>query len=294
MTEASSARLTALAFALASVALVGAELRLRRDLNRTFESRRRVLDAAEVPKPLVARLATLGHTEWATDLLWVNAIVYYGETLLGSTTSNYVRHYAVTMQALDPDFRPAYLWGAMATMYRITQPTRADAEDAVAMLTEGHRRFPHDAEIDYNLASTMAFELGPRVTDAERPAVRARAAEHMRRAALAGVGPAWLPLTASAFLVSAGRLDAAVDLVRDALLRPVDGALRAELQQRLDVLLRRRGREDPIEDAMAGINSERLDTFPYLTPPMYTFVGTPVIPRVPEPPRFTGPLRDHR
>ncbi len=270
---------TALGLAALTLSLVGVHA-LRGSLNRRFEASRRVLDDANIPRPEVARALSLGHTEWVTDALWINATLYYGETLFAHLPARYITRYTDTMIALDPDFRRAYLWGASTLLYRTVAATPSDVHRAGGFMRQGLARFPTDPEMHLELGLHLAFEEARYATDEpQRRALLAEGGEHLRFAASAGVGPPWLPLTAATLLVGAGR-------ERDAVLVLCDGITHADnaetftlFETRLATLLRGHADENPLAAAFLDAARSRRRHHPWMPPMLHVFVGEPMLPR---------------
>lgn len=277
----------AIARALAAVALAAASsagaYALRGRLNRRYDAARRTLDDASIPTPLVARAVSLGHTEWMTDVLWVNATIYYGETLVAHLPARYIARYTDTMIALDPDFRRSYVWGAQSLTLRTVAATRADIELAGDFLRRGVQRFPADPELHLQYGFNRAFDMTAYVPrrSAEWRALRALGGEHLRFAAAAAHGPAWLPLTASGLLRAAGRERDALLVLTDGLLHTADPSAVGLIEARLLELLRDR-EEEPLFTAVLDVVRARRAAYPWMSPTLHLFVGDP---------GFVGPAR---
>lgn len=270
-TEREPIVLTALA-----LVLFGATFAIRPTINRAYEHHRRTLDAAQIPKITVAKAISLGHTEWITDILWVNAAIYYGETLYAHLPAVYIQRYTETMIALDPHLRAVYAWGSTSMVLRTVAATEADIRLANQFLRRGLETFPDDPDLEFRLGANLAYELSPRIQDrpAEHHAVRVEAAEHLRRAAIAGAGPEYLPSAAAALLVEAGRTPEAVELLRDALIRTSRPALR----ERFGTILESLTRDAPDPAAQRIVEEMEVHhqrDYPYLPPTFYLFVGEP-------------------
>lgn len=254
---------------------------LRQRLNHRFETSRRVLDDANILRPDVTRALSLGHTEWATDVLWINASIYYGESLFAHLPARYIDRYAATMIELDPLFRPSYLWGSASLLYRTVSPSRDDVIRAGTFLKQGVERFPTDAEMHLELGLYLAFErarLEPRGS-ARAAAFRVESAEHLRFAATVGVGPPWLPLTATTMLLEAHRQRDAVGVLCDGLLHTTDPSAFSMIETRLAELLRGHAEEDPVAMAFLETARARRRAHPWMTPMLHVFVGDPVLER---------------
>lgn len=248
---------------------------MRRSLNRQYDSHRRVLDTAQIPTPTVARIASLGHVEWLADVLWINALLYYGESISARNPGRYVERYASVMLTLDPRFRQAYLWAAVALVLRSGEVPVEDVRRAAAHLADALRIFPEDGELQWQRASALAFELSPRLPrdSDERRRARVEAAEHFRVASALGAGPEFVPLVAATFLVEAGRYDAAIETLRDGLVRVENPEFRTHIQERLAGLLRAHPGDDRGLSEMQAIEAARRSEYPYLPTQLYLFVG---------------------
>lgn len=248
---------------------------MRGALNRQYDRHRRVLDTAEIPTIGVARVASLGHVEWLADVLWINALLYYGESLTARSPGRYVDRYASVMVALDPHFRLAYLWAAVALVLRTGEVPVEDIRRAAEYLEVGLRIYPEDGELHFQRGATLAFELSPRLPrdSDERRQVRAAAAEHFRKSAALGEGPEWMSLTAATLLSEAGRADAAIEALRDGLVHAENPVFRDRIQQRLVELLRTHPSDDSGLAGMQALETARRREYPYLPTPLYLFVG---------------------
>lgn len=265
----------ALALALSAAGAVG----LRSPLNRAYDARQTPLDEATIPRPTVARVISLGHTEWLAEVMWVNATLYYGDALFARSAARYIVTYADVMQALDPNFRLSYLWAANALVYRTHSVTKADVEASCTQLRRGLAVYPDDPELNLQMGFNLAFELAQHLPTGSPEKARARAegAEFLRRASFLDVGPAWLPLTAATLLTEAGRRDAALDTLRDALVRVSDDSLRSRMEARIQTLVREHGEDDPVVRATRDSEAARRRSYPWIPPTFYLFVGEPML-----------------
>lgn len=238
---------------------------------------KRPMDEASVPSPRAIRLLSLGHNEWAADLLWVGALVYFGESLVSRSQQRYLQRYAEAIEETDPYFRQAYFWAATVSIYSTRIVRRDSVENAIAHLRRGLEYFPNDGEIYYQLGFNYFYEL-PRLldSDSEREEARRRGAEYLRRAAALGTGPAWLALTAAGALERSGLVDRALEHLRESYIRTEDPAVRARIAARIEEIARERGESDPFLEAARRFEAERRAFFPYLRPIHYLFVGPPV------------------
>lgn len=257
------------------VALFGAAQGIRVDQNRRHDRARRVLDDAQIPRPLVARMVSLGHTEWMVDILWINALLYYSDTLHARLPSRYLRSYSHTLTTLDPRFRQAYLWGALALAYRTTSVTVDDLRDAVGLLRRGIAQIPDDPELYGQLGIYLAYELAPRLNNQsdEYRRVRTESAEALRFACESGWGPTWMPLAASNLLAEAGRERAAIDLLQSTMFRVDDAELRQRIVERIARLQRSDRGHDPFTETLRLLDGERRADAPWMSASLYVFVA---------------------
>lgn len=280
-------RALAIGAALTAFAATG---EVRSAQNRRYERTRRVLDDAQIPHPTVARLVSLGHTEWMVDLLWINATLYYSDTLYARLPSRYLRSYTRTMSELDPSFRQAYLWGALALVYRTSRVSTDDVRDAIGVLRQGLDRFPNDPELRGQLGLYLAFELGPRLRPGsdELRRARAEAAESLRAACASGWGAPWLPLAAASLLTEAGRGPAALGLLQGVLYRIAEPSLRARVEERIVSLQRSGSDQGGVTETLRALDARRQREMPWISPTLFVFVGTSPLTR-----RSVGLLPDY-
>ncbi len=269
---------TAVGFAFLALAAIGI-LDLRLAGVRHLALTRRVRDEATVPSAGALRLLSLGHREWAADLIWSAALLYFGESIATHSQQRFLQRYADTLEAVDPNFRPAYIWGATVSIYNARTIRRQSVLDANRHLERGLRRFPDDGEMTYQLGFNYYFEL-PRLADGpdERSAFRRRGAEYLRRAAALGYGPPWMALAAAEALRETGLVEQALEQLREMLLRTEQPAVRARIVAQIAELVGQ-NEVDPFLDAARQLQRDRLASFPYMSPLLYMFVG-PAVPGV--------------
>lgn len=267
--------------ALGAIAMsAAASSALRTRLNRTYARVPVVVDEARVPLPAVARALSLGHTEWAADFLWINAQIYYGESLVGRLPGRFTRAYADTIIALDPQFREGYRWAALALTARTVTREIDDVRDAVAYLRRGHQAFPADGEMQVDLGYTLAFELAPALHN--DPAAYRRAklegGRHLGQATVGGWGPPWVALSAATALSQGGAPREALEYLRGVLPRVEDEAVRERIERRIAAILSETPGADALVQSAAALDGLRRAEYPYMQPTLYLFVGPRVVP----------------
>jgi hypothetical protein len=119
-------------------------------------------------------IGSLGYREALADLLWMKALVYYGEELLHRGEVRHLFRYGDAVLALDPEFRRVYRWVASSALYRTGNVSADDVYAAIRYLEVAARRFPDDGELAWDLGANYAFELAAQC----RPAVARFADRH--------------------------------------------------------------------------------------------------------------------
>src|SRR5262249_7082693 len=117
----------------------------------------RPVDEAVIPSPTATRLLSLGHNEWAADLLWIRALLYFGDAVASRGTQRFVQPYARTMQQVDPHFREAFMWAATVSMYNGRAIGRVSVMNAIENLERGIQTFPDDGEMMFQLGFDYFF-----------------------------------------------------------------------------------------------------------------------------------------
>lgn len=218
---------------------------------------------------------SLGYRQALADLIWCKSLVYFGEELGRSRASPHVFAYTDAILALDPDFKAAYAWIATASMYRPVAPTIDVGLRAAKYLEEAVKRWPYDMELRWDYGSFLRFELAPLEPDQVRKsALLDRAAPHLARAARAGAGPPWLAISNASMLNKLGRVNQAIQALEELYPTVTDPDMQRDIEQRL-LALRRQTFQEGMQAAMAKLEEERLQAYPYLSPMLFLLVGQP-------------------
>ena len=238
-----------------------------------FIDSQRYEDLYYLPSPPWLKVLSLGYDEAMADLVWMRALIYYGEEFKEKGAVRHVFHYADALLTLDPDFRRAYRWVGMAALYR---PQGSDLEEmkrAADYLELGVRRFPDDGELAWDLGATLTYEILPHVEDpAEKEAIRLRGAEHMIAAARLGAGPPWVTLSNLSALTKLGKLEQAARHLEEMYLSVQDPVLREEIRRHL-IRLRNESAARATGQALEELRSRWQSEHPELPVELYLLIS---------------------
>lgn len=230
---------------LAAIALAAASDGLRASAHERYRSTQRYEDVYYLPPAEWLRVLSLGWDEVAADLLWMRALVYFGEEFRHGGGLSYVFDYGDAIVALDPHFGAAYRWMGMAALYRPVEVTTDDVERAVAFMQRGEELFPNDGELAWNIGAALVFELPGMLGDDVEGIRRARerGLPYLMKAVRLGAAPEWAALTNASLLAQIGRREQAIRHLVQMHALVDDPATRAQIEERIRVL-----REAPLED----------------------------------------------
>jgi hypothetical protein len=218
-------------------------------------------------------LASLGYRNALADLIWMKALVYYGEELIHRGDVKHLYRYGDAMLALDPDFKRVYRWVASSALYRTGTITVADAYAAIRYLERATRRFPDDGELAWELGANYNFELAPMLADPDaRDEARRKGLEYLEAAVLRNAGPPWLVLQTSSQLEALGRREQAIRHLEDMYAAVSDAHIKQEIEAQL-TRLRSASYAEALRRSNDELEAQRKRDFPYLEPTLYLLVG---------------------
>jgi len=258
----------AVAAAVAGIALL---LAVRLDLldRRTLEA------PAGASAPLVGRdavrLLALGYTDFAADLSWVQALLYYGSAWVHGSDMSYLDDHIETTLLLDPSFRRVYQWAGVATMYNAARITNRAVMASTHFLSRGRERFPDFWEFPFMIGCNYYFELQTKSPEQKKSWQRI-GAEYFRAASLLPGAPDWVGMLAISSLDKFAERKLAVLHLQELLDQTEDPKMRRELEARLMTL-------EASADARARLRADaelrrahRRD-YPYLPGALYELLG---------------------
>lgn len=264
-------RSLALVASLLVLAIAASAVRLR--ARETVAAATTHEDVYYLPPPGWLSPMSLGYREALADLVWMRALVYFGEETVARSPARHVFEYAEAMLALDPDFRAVYPWVGVAALYRQAQITPDDVRRTVEIMERGLARDPEDGRLAWEIGSTLAFELPPLLTtDEERDAARLEASPYLMRAARLGAAPEWLALSNAATLTRLGRAESAIAHLADLYAITSDDRTRAEIAAAIEQIRGDTYAQGMVEAARHE-EEQRLRDLPYVAPDLYFLLG---------------------
>ncbi|HEX3695986.1 MAG TPA: hypothetical protein VH374_11405 [Polyangia bacterium] len=213
-------------------------------------------DTLYLPGANSLRLASLGHTALAADLVAARANVYFGTQLATKGEQRWLERYLTTAIDLDPRFHSLYRRGAAMLVYN-GKTFSVDATLAAnRILARGTREFPDDWEIWFQLGFNQFFDLpslagenDPRVPDWRQGGVEA-----LRRATLFDGVPPWLPNLVAQMLTQRGGTALAIKHLEQTYAVTSNEETREEIRRKLRTL-----RADTAADELARGAAELRD-----------------------------------
>lgn len=266
-----SQRVVALA---AMAVLIAAASLLRARASATFVQTQTYEDMYYLPPSGWLVPFSLGYRDALADLIWMRALVYFGDEIMNHGVVQHAFDYTEAMIELSPHMRAAYAWIGTSGLYHSGGTiTAADAERVASFLERGVRMFPDDGDLEWQLGATYSYELPPLLSDPEaREAAKRRGLPHLQRAALLGAGPQWLALSNATQLMRLGQREQALRHLEQIYSTVTDEDSRREMRARI-AQLRSSVYAEAFERANREQEEARRRDFPYLSPTMFLFVG---------------------
>jgi hypothetical protein len=234
-------------------------------------------DIYYLPPPDWLQVMSLGYRRALADLIWLRALIYFGDEFENRGAVRHVFNYGESMLALDPDFRRVYRWVGVAGVYTPTGSPPEFIARAVDVLKRGVERFPDDGQLAWDAGATIVYELLPTLPKDEpsRPRLEAEGHDYMLAAARLGAGPPWLVLTNATSLRKLGETDRELRHLEEMYAIVRDPRVKAQIEIRLSQL-----RSEAYAEAFRRANEEfeqrRREEFPYLPPALYFLVADPI------------------
>ncbi|HEX7480799.1 MAG TPA: hypothetical protein VF331_23560 [Polyangiales bacterium] len=245
----------------------------RGQAQRHFIATQTYEDVYYLPPPNQLVTAALGYRAALADLVWMKALIYFGEELHHRGGVEHLYAYTDAMLALDPYFKKVYRWVASTAIYRTGKVTDADVRKAIRYLQRGIRLFPDDGELAWDLGATYSFELAPLLADpTQRAAAKRSGLEYLELAALRGAGPAWLVLQTAGQLRQLGRAEQAIKHLEDVYATVTDENVKQQVLAKIGQL-RSATYAQAMEQATREFEATRAKTLPYIDAGLFMLIG---------------------
>jgi hypothetical protein len=256
-------------------AMAGAVLHLRRHAFEQHLATQTYEDIYYLPSAAALPVISLGYQQALADLIWCKSLVYFGEELQHQSAVRHAFEYTDAILSLDPDFRAAYRWIAVASLYRPVAVSMDAGLRAAEYLARAIDRWPRDGELHWDYGSLLRFELAPLEKDpAKKEKLIARAMPHLEQAARLGAGPPWLALTNAAMLNKLGKADHAIRSLEEIYPTVTDPNVKQQIELRI-AQLRKQTFAEAMHAYAQQFEVERQKTYPYLSPGLFLLVGAP-------------------
>lgn len=234
-------------------------------------------DIYYLPPPEWLEVMSLGYRRALADLIWLRALIYFGDEFENRGAVKHVFNYGDAMLALDPDFERVYRWVGVAGVYTPAGSPIEFIERSVDVLRKGVARFPTNGKLAWDAGATIAYELLPQLPKdhPDRERLQLEANEHMMAAARLGAGPEWLVLTNASLLNKLGQSEREQRHLEEMYAIVRDPEVKAQIERRLSLL-----RDEAYAAAFRNANREfeerREAEFPYMPSSLYFFVAEPI------------------
>jgi tetratricopeptide (TPR) repeat protein len=227
-----------------------------------------------LPPPQWLPVLSIGYREVLADLLWMKALIYFGDELYHRSNARHLYDYADAILALDNRFKTVYHWVASCALYRPGDITVADAKKAISYLERAVRLFPSDGSLAWDLGATYTYELAPMLSDpAQRMEAKRKGLEQLQFAVLRGAAPPWVALNNASLWAKLGRTEQAIRHLEETYVSVTDSTLREQIEKRLSVL-----RSQAFTEAFAYTVREfeqgRQRDFSFVSPGLYWQLGS--------------------
>lgn len=223
------------------------------------------------------KVMSLGYRRALADLIWLRALIYFGDEFKNRGAVKHVFNYGDSMIALDPDFERVYRWVGVAGMYTPEGSPIEFIERSIDVLRDGVARFPEDGKLAWDAGAAIAYELLPQLPKdyPDREALQLEANEHMMAAARLGEGPEWLVLTNATLLSKLGQSEREQRHLEEMYAIVKDPDVKVQIERRL-ARLRDKSYAEAFRNANAEFEARREAEFPYMPSALYFFVADPI------------------
>jgi hypothetical protein len=227
-----------------------------------------------LPPPDWLPILSVGYREVLADLLWIKALIYFGDEVYHRSEARHIFDYADAILALDERFKAVYHWVSSCALYRPAQITVDDAKKAISYLEKGVKLFPSDGDLAWDLGATYSYELAPMLDNpAQKLEAKRKGLEQLQFAVLRGSAPPWLVLSNASMLTKLGRTEQAIRHLEEMYSTVTDSGLREQIAKKLGEL-RTASFTEAFTQAVSEFEKARRRDFPFVSPGLYWHLGT--------------------
>lgn len=192
-------------------------------VDQTRTARHRDATFHFVPDPEQTRMAATGFEEVLADLMWVRAVLAFGDAAEGhaeAETSRWLRTMVDTVNTLDPTWRTAYYYGG------VTLRVLGDLDGSDEVFERGAKALPEEAFFPFSIGMNAFLYRKDPVT----------AADWLAEAARRKNAPRWYHSAAASMKQRGGSIDAGLQYLRDQLETTTDEAVRNNILYKIGEL----------------------------------------------------------
>lgn len=221
-------------------------------------------DTFYLPPSSSLKVASLGHSELAADLIHARANVYFGTQMHARVPTKWLASYLHVAIDLDPKFQRLYLAGAAMLIYNGQRITPEMVLPAIDVLERGHKAFPFEWEYPFQIGFNYLFEL-PQDAGEDDPRVpgwRQKGVDSLRQAALYEGVPYYIPNLVARMLTKQGADDLAVRHLEQAYAVATNPDARTQIRNKLIALHAQRA-SSQLEEGLQAYRRLIDERFPY-------------------------------
>lgn len=197
---------------------------MQRQLDRVRPPRERLEEKLiYIPNARFTKAASLGFHAVLADLLWVRAVVYFGEHYLTDEDYSWLYRILDAVTTLDPKNILAYRFGG--SLLALEQQ---DVEKSIALLEKGIRNNPGE---DWRLYFLLGFDYFYFLKD------YTSAAKYLEIASKMPGHPRYLPRLAARMYARAEDLGTAIEFLKEMYLQYDDQKVKSAIAERISILV---------------------------------------------------------
>jgi hypothetical protein len=176
-----------------------------------------------IPSGKHLRLISAGYHALAADLIWSWTVVSFGEHFKGDKDYTWLPKALDVVITLDPRFRDVYLYGGIMLAMEAGKPG-----EAIRLLERGVENIPDDWQLHFFLGFYRVFyRIDPH-----------KGIANLKRAASLPGHPAYLPLLVARSYSKLGRIELAIDYLKQVRDIVADPELKLKVEAQISELIK--------------------------------------------------------